>query len=321
MNTHHLNYLILAHRDPELLDNLISAVHDENSSFYIHLDQKTDIRLFQYLEGKYDRLCFITKRESCIWGDFGIVQATLNLIESVKNLDKCGHCLLLSGQDYPIKSRKHIKTFLEQHKHTDFIHCVPAKDAWPNHWKKRLIYSRHNFSEKKGDYMTIPPITDFHFALYLPKILYKVISSGKIKKNTLQIFHLLCKKRNSEFQAENYGGSQWWTLTNRTVARLNTFLSLNPQYATFHRLTHAADEIFFHTVIKHLEGLKASILNNQSTTFTTWSNPPSTSPKTLDSKDVEILLQQDASKLFARKFETPVSSDLINLLNQAINNS
>ena len=40
------NYLILAHRNPEQLCQMIKALDDGNSKFFIHLDAKTSIEPF-----------------------------------------------------------------------------------------------------------------------------------------------------------------------------------------------------------------------------------------------------------------------------------
>ena len=75
------NYLILAHRNPEQLCQMIKALDDGNSKFFIHLDAKTPIEPFtSQLQGEH--IVFIPQRERCVWGGFSIVIATIYLMEA-----------------------------------------------------------------------------------------------------------------------------------------------------------------------------------------------------------------------------------------------
>ena len=104
-------YLILAHKSSEQIEKQINALQDEKVTFYIHIDLKSDLNEFKNLE-RIPNVILIKERVDCIWGDFSIVIATLNLIKNVIKNHNDGFCILMSGNDYPIKSKKVINSFL-----------------------------------------------------------------------------------------------------------------------------------------------------------------------------------------------------------------
>lgn len=66
-------YMIMAHRDPEQLRNLVEAL-DYKADFYIHIDKKSDIVKFKnkmkwggkrkYYFYKKERICLLGRYES-----------------------------------------------------------------------------------------------------------------------------------------------------------------------------------------------------------------------------------------------------------------
>lgn len=320
MSRHHINYLILAHKDADLMQKTIRALDGPDVRFYIHLDLKTDIQQFIHLEQLFENVRFIKRRENCIWGDFNIVQATINLINAVEGLENAGHCVLLSGQDFPIKSEKQITDFLSDHAQVDFISSKPVHEMWPAHWYKRLQFYRYNFSGNKGDYLLIPPIQDLRFWTFLPKLIYKIIVSGKIATHVKNISDLIGQPRRDLLQYPFYGGSQWWTLSNKTMSEIKKIIDMHPDLLQFHKFTHAADEIFFQTVFQYIPLYNRGIHHNHSTTFTIWDNSSVSSPKILEDTDGQLLFKLDKEILFARKFETGISDALIEQINIINNN-
>ena len=59
------NYLILVHKNPQQPAQMIRALDDGNSKFFIHLDAKMPIEPFTaQLQG--ERIVFISQRERCV---------------------------------------------------------------------------------------------------------------------------------------------------------------------------------------------------------------------------------------------------------------
>ncbi|WP_435134195.1 beta-1,6-N-acetylglucosaminyltransferase [Formosa sp. A9] len=148
-------YLILAHKNPEQLKRLIDRLDDSCSKFLIHIDLKSDITPFVDLI-KTANVQFIVNRVNCVWGDYSQVAATLNLIEIALQTSSEGHVILLSGQDYPIKNSLFINDFLYTNKDHDFIITRPVENN--THTYERVKKYKFNLSDKRGDYILLPPI-------------------------------------------------------------------------------------------------------------------------------------------------------------------
>src|ERR1700709_746531 len=94
-------YIILAHKNPQQLYRLIQKLDDQHSTFFIHIDKKVPLAGFEQILGLNNKVIF-TKRVYTEWGGFGLVEATLNAMQAVKDsLKRYERIILLSGQDYP----------------------------------------------------------------------------------------------------------------------------------------------------------------------------------------------------------------------------
>jgi hypothetical protein len=108
-----LVYLILAHQNCEQVKRLIVRLSDEMTLFVVHVDLKVSVNEFKKLEN-IDNTFLITNRSLCNWGDYSIVNTTLNGLRYIKeNIKIYDRVILLSGQDYPIKSTAYIKNYFE----------------------------------------------------------------------------------------------------------------------------------------------------------------------------------------------------------------
>ena len=81
-------------------------------------------------------------------------------------------------------------------------------------------------------------------------------------KNLKKIYHLIEAKKNFEFlsllkKRKNiilpHGGSQWFSLKRRTVKIILDWIIENPLFLKSHKFTFIPDELFFQSVIKHIE--------------------------------------------------------------------
>lgn len=101
-------YIISAYKLPEQLIRLVRVLRGPDRLFYIHVDRRSpDVvhdTIATGLGGSDD--VELLERHDCRWGDFGHVRATLKgldrLAASARAYD---YVVLLTGQDYPIKSR------------------------------------------------------------------------------------------------------------------------------------------------------------------------------------------------------------------------
>ncbi len=79
-----INYLILAHKNPEQLEILAKTLNSINSHIYIHLDANANGEMFKKNKYLLENCIFIEKNVKIRWGGFSMVQGTLNGLEQIK---------------------------------------------------------------------------------------------------------------------------------------------------------------------------------------------------------------------------------------------
>ena len=132
-------YIVLAHKYPEQIIRLIDRLSTENTSFFIHIDKRVDDKIFQQIVSgiSYIQNVFFLKRHRCYWGDFSIVDATIEGFKEIfdKNIS-FDWLILLSGQDYPIKSNSQIEEFLRKNEEKSFVDYfpLPRPENMPTKW-------------------------------------------------------------------------------------------------------------------------------------------------------------------------------------------
>lgn len=306
-------YLILAHHMPLHLRRLVLALNDGESSFLVHVDKNADINAFtQSIE--LENLRFIEERHSCAWGDFAIVAATLSLLKSFMTQgDGSEYGILLSGQDYPLASNSRINAFLDAKRGVNFQTVLPINEAWPiGEVTRRLKYYRITLSPEKEDTVYLPHIgSEDIFSDHLLGGLLKLTIDQRFD----QVFkHQILKLISNPRKLPNmpmYGGGQWFAFTTDIIFRILTFLKVNEDYIRYHVFTHVPDEIFFHTLLKYFQAIDPSIRIEDSLTYVDWSG---STPAIFDRRHHASLQQVAQSHLFARKFDTAVSGELLDLL-------
>jgi hypothetical protein len=114
-----------------------------------------------------------------------------------------------------------------------------------------------------------------------------------------------------------YKGPQWWALSARAIATIETFIAEHPAYVDwFRRRTLIPDEAFFHTIVFNAVGLNVARDNGR---YVRWSRPDSGSPDRLDLPDLPAL--RASGKFFARKFASDSSAGLLDALDELTTNA
>ena len=128
------NYIILAYKLPEQMVRLIQRLSDgDQTFFYVHVDRNFDMEPFVKACDGLSNVKFLTgdDRVHSYWGDFGTVKATLNAMRMIVKEGRPGFIILLSGQDYPIRSNREINDFLVAHAGHDFaVHFSLPSPRW-----------------------------------------------------------------------------------------------------------------------------------------------------------------------------------------------
>ena len=302
-----INYIILTNKNPIQLERLISKLEDKDVTFFVHIDAKANIESFKYLEK--DNVIFLENRVDVIWGDFSIVQATLNAMKSVIEHRDQGYTILLSGQDYPIKSKQEIKNYLQENQNFDFIEFRKVETVWET-YRERTIARKLNLSSKKGMYVTIFSIPDIHnfreFYVSCKNVLKFFIHSAF--KNYTKIIPFLFKKRKPLVDCQ-YAGSAWWAFQHSTVIKILELITTKKEVIDYYKECLLPDEIFFQTLINSIPNYKIQV--KDSITYVNWERKNCPLPVTFDGNDLQEILKQPENKLFARKFDIDLNSSSI----------
>lgn len=114
-------YLIMVHKQPELLKRLMLLLDDERNDLYIHVDKKMSAfnrRQYEALMKK--SAVFWVKRTNVKWGDYSQINCELLLLkEAIKTEHSYYH--LLSGMDLPLKKQNEIHDFFEMYNGLEFV--------------------------------------------------------------------------------------------------------------------------------------------------------------------------------------------------------
>ena len=295
-------YIILAHKAPDQLKRLIDRLNDEDSFFFIHIDKKSYIEPFtECVVG--NNIKFITNRINCLWGDFSQVIATLGLIEEAVKSKRDGMIILLTGQDYPIKSLSEIDYFINKNIGYNFIDIVPVEEIWECYKDKTKSY-KFNVSTARGHCVTFRKIS---------KSSLKSFFKSEISIRQLM---LLMKKRKLKLGLRQYGGSAWWAFNSETLNKMYGFINDNyKELYNYYQYTTCPDEIFFQTIAKHLSEQDNSIKIAPSFTYVNWFRDiTAASPVIFTMDDLDEIKLQQPDRLFARKFDIDIDDKVLDAL-------
>lgn len=281
-------YLMLVHNNPRLLKRAIATLSCEGCAFFIHVDRKSDIQDFSALGG--DKIFFCEQRIPVYWGEFSIVQATLLLTqEALERPEGYDYFVLLSGSDYPLRSGKYVRAFLEDHRGSEFINLV--KMPAPGYPLSKINKLRYPSDKPARRFAT--------------RALAKLGFAQRDSKRWLG-------------GLEPYSGSQWWAISRDAVQYIVEFTKLNPQVEEYFRNAFTSDEMFFHTILAN-SPFRSRV--RKGLTYIDW-RTPGNHPAMLNEEHLKFFEAHEkvwvedewgpGEALFARKF----SDDNLSLLDR-----
>ena len=272
-------HVILIHQNPLQLRRLIQRLAHPDADFYIHVDLKTDINPFLFLQGEHVK--FIVNRVSVHWGAYSIVQATVNsLMEILKSVGNYDYINLLSGQDYPLKSTESIHNFFKNNPNKAFMHTLLVENEWQE---------------------AIPRLTKYHLSNYT--------FSGKYTLEKWINFLLPSRKMPNNLIA--VGRSQWFSISSQHAEYVVSYLHENKHVKRFFELTWGSDEFVFQTIL--FNSIHQKDMVNDNLRYIDWSDNK-VSPKTFTINDLPNLLNSE--RLFARKFSENIDCNIMDELDK-----
>jgi hypothetical protein len=219
---------------------------------------------------------FLTRHVSH-WAGFGHVRATLKgLADVVEHAGPFDYVVLLTGQDYPLRSAPYIERFLGDAEGRTFMNHWPLPSA---HWEPRGGLNR---------------IEDWHLITY-------------------RRLHLaLPLSRRLPGGLRPYGGGAYWCMSRQVAEYVHDFVQGNPAYVRFFKHVFVPDELFFQTIVLN-SPLRETVVNDH-LRFIDWSEEPG--PTILRIEHLPKLVA--SGKLFARKFDASVDSEILDALDRVI---
>lgn len=288
-------YIIMAHRYPAQLHRLIERLNDGNSEFFIHIDKTAEFTQFQTVKAIGGNIQFIDRVDSK-WGGFGSVQASLNGLKAVKDTGRhFDQILLLSGQDYPIKSNEDINAFFKNSPHSIFVDYFPI----PN-------YKKWPGSDRGGWYR----VDKYYIGLKWHEFL-------RSKSMNLISTYIPFLRRKIPAGMKPFTGSQWWSVDMYALNYILAYDAAHPEYRAFHQYTFVPDELYVHMILANSkdERIKKS-LTDTNKRFMIWEKPDSSHPNTLRKTDLGAL--KASPHLFARKFDASTDGEILDLIDAEI---
>jgi core-2/I-Branching enzyme len=295
-------YIISAYKYPEQLIRLVSRLNTATAFFFIHVDKKADNSV--YLEvvnglSKCSNVHFL-KRHRCDWGGFGHVKASLKgIAEILRRQLTVDYIILLTGQDYPIKTNEQISAFLEQSGGKSFMQSVQLPcESWPGAAGRMESWHVRIFGNQ----------------FILPNDNINIAWLRKFRNWPVVVLNeVLPKQRKFPEGFQKFGGASYWCFTRECAQYVHEFVQRHPSFVNFFKYVHVPDEHFFQTVLSNSK-LKDTIINHD-LHYKDWSGLKP-NPAILRAKDFEALAS--STKLFARKFDTTVDLEILDMIDQRV---
>ncbi|HUJ10925.1 MAG TPA: beta-1,6-N-acetylglucosaminyltransferase [Verrucomicrobiae bacterium] len=297
-----LAYLITAHKNPGQLVRLVERLNCDGTSFFVHVDKGTDEATYRHMvDGLKPRpdVHFLTKRFQCHYMTlFSAVQAVVRGIdELLLSGTPFDYVIYLTGQDYPIKTNRQIKTALKNAKGRSFLSYLPLPFEGTHPAGGRIIQNASRIecwhAHLFGHYLRLPLRGSSRFCraanLMLPK------------------------QRRFPRGFQPYGGWAYWCLARQHVLYVHHFVKAHPSFVRFFRFVKSADEICFQTIL--LNSLFKNRMINDDLRYVDWSTEDC-HPKLLRQDDLGPLIS--SPKLFARKFDSQVDATILDLIDEHI---
>ena len=266
-------FILLCHKDPDAIIAQAERLTAVGDYMAIHFDARASRADFETIRTALmdnPNVVFAKRRIKCGWGEWSLVQATLNAVAAaVKAFPQATHFYMLSGDCMAIKSAEYAHAFLDR-EDADYIE---SNDYFETDWIKtgmkeeRLTY-RHFFNERRHKWL-----------FYASFDLQQRLGLTRDIPGDIQVMI----------------GSQWWCLRRQTIEAVLDFIRQRSDVVRFFATTWIPDETFFQTLVRHL--VPEEQIRSRSLTFLMFSDYGM--PVTFYNDHYDLLLSQDY--LFARK--------------------
>ncbi len=295
-------YIILAYTAPQQVARLIHRLNQPNTSFFLHIDKRVNIRPFQQALRNIPLadIRFVT-RENSSWASFETVQASLNAMKDIIADGSFQRMTLISGFDYPIKNKEQLNHFYANHAHQNFIEHQPMLADSQDERLGMERLEKYYFAWRNN-------IFEYPMNEGAPSIKRKVLSTA------MGLF--LDEKRPFNLDLKPHKGEHWWSLNKEAGKYILDYINDHPEVVRRFKYTFAPDEMFYHTILANAsEELRESLVN-RTITEVKWPKEACPRPEVFTEKDFRRLKR--SKMLFARKVVSPISNQLLDMIDMEI---
>jgi hypothetical protein len=280
-----LAYIISAYKLPQQLVRLVDRLDTPDVAFFVHVDRKTDDRVFDMVRSALADRSNVTfvRRHRSDWGGFGHVAATLEGIDAVLTSGTpFDYAILLTGQDYPIKSNEAIRRFFDDGAGRLYIEFFPLP---------------HPEWEQDG----MNRIEQWHWRV---RGRHVAIAPGR----------LIPFRRTVPGGLPPFGGSSYWNLSRAALEYVHAYVRSHRRYVDFFRRVDVPDELFFQTILLNSPFAEAAVSDDLR--YLEWDVPDTGSPRVLTSRELPRLASSSA--LFARKFDVTADAGVLDEIDRTL---
>ena len=224
-----IGFVLLAHERTDIIIRLIRRLTQHGDLVALHYDLKSGEashrKILDALRG--NRRVVLAERVAVKWGEWSVVQATLNCLEALaETAEPIDYVYLLSGSCYPTRPLPELHAFLERNLGEEFIECRPADRA--RFVTRGIQCERYRFFHYLN-WRDHPQLFGWSLRIQAVLKVWRWLPNGMTA----------------------YIGSQWWTLTWQTCEAIRA-AAKDPQIVRFFRRVWVPDELFFQTLAAHL---------------------------------------------------------------------
>ncbi len=295
--------LLLAHKNKDQLERLLSQLNHKDVDVYVHLDRKCSFEPRDVEAPANVR--FTEKRHDVCLFEFSMIDAEFELIQTAKRNGEYKYFILMSAQCYPLARIDDIVPYLEAHYPEPFIEIIAPTEH--NYVKKNFkhVYILKKFKLNAYDFLKKHcSFKGYRILRYIPGGFVWAVSMLK------EIFVKSPKKRFEKMGYSVYCGSQWWILPDHIIEKAE--LAYNDKaYCKAVSDAFSCDETFFQTLIMKYQnecGVELDSDNNfvNRKWFYIFDGGH---PITLTKTHMDQI--KESGMLFARKFDMCVDSEVL----------
>ena len=280
-------FMLIAHKNFEQLNRLISLLDNPRIDIFLHIDKRSP--KYTPPKCKASRI-FLLPRIKTNWGGYSLVECELNLLETALTIDSYAFLHLLSGQDLPIKPIDDILSFFDSHSCYNFIH-YDNLDASVKRIERIKYY--YPFQDIKPRGRSVWSVS---------------------QKLLVLIQQFIGIDRTKKYVGEFKSGSQWWTIKPELAVYI---ISKKNNIATLFKYT-MCDEMFMQTLVYNSPFYETVYIKEDdchaNERLIDFSNGDS---HIWTMRDFERIRNSDL--LFARKFDESVDKKVIVKIIQLVN--